>query len=936
MAWHKIKTENGIMPRLDPRLLPDGYAQVAENVDLTKGAMKPYMSPSEAYTLPDALQKSIYRNYPLDNVLVCGAFGTTLANLKLITNGTFKISIEGIEYTVVAMDFSGITVMNDACAIIQAAIRVATGYYETVTYSATTGKFTISSKAKTISFLTAGETNVTGKTNNDIIPDMTSNTAPSGVCSASSVSTTDYAWKAADDDAATAWLAALNTLPSWWQYQATRKYVVSQFRFKIYSTGTYSPHDFSLLGSNNGTGWTTIQTFSNDNVTADAWTSYFEVAAANRHPYTYHRLNVTTVNGTGNYYVIFKEVEFNHAPVDLSGSGYLNGLTGGTALITTQYASEWLYWTEQNIKVAESPIFNDQYQRIYWTGASDGHMYVRGNFGTRRVYIEKPAQVTAAITSLLTFPGSVSGKLAVTVPTQSPVATVSLPDCTTSCETTPTGFLLKFYFAGGHVYQNQTGGAFLDYAFQILNLPGTGVPATLTVADVGNTYAQTSDGVVWATVEIVSITGAPKETRNTYIAAPFITQVWEPCVFTVEINMNYKDPVSDRYYVMRYVNDLGEDGQVSVISTMVIKKPTDKVVLTLPVSSDGTITKKRIFRTGTASDTVGDGTFFLAEVDNATTTYIDWLADKELNEKIEFRYSPPDGLQGLTAHPGGFLVAYKGKEVWSSDIGMPFSWNPSSVALIDSPVIGMGSSGSDIYALPVRSPYVLSGDSPSGYSVAKLPIDQGCTNCNSVKNVKSMVVYTSPDGVIGLTGGQGQVLTAQHFDKAYWETVLPSTVRAEIWDMQYFIFSDSVGLIFDFSETGNHQIVTTTETAVGLYSDKITDKLYYIKSDKIMEWEGGTTPLLMKWKTKDFQYPSPVFFTSARIIADSYGLVADTDVVLKVYAENVLVHTRTVRSDRAFKLPTLRPERRWSFAIESKYKITEIAVAGSMKELLQG
>jgi hypothetical protein len=79
--------------------------------------------------------------------LTCGKFGNTLANLKLVTTGYFRVTIDDDEYSVGPINFSGAADLDACAALIQVAIRVQTGGTETCVYS--TDRFKITSSTTT-------------------------------------------------------------------------------------------------------------------------------------------------------------------------------------------------------------------------------------------------------------------------------------------------------------------------------------------------------------------------------------------------------------------------------------------------------------------------------------------------------------------------------------------------------------------------------------------------------------------------------------------------------------------------------------------------------------------------------------------------------------------------------------------------------------------
>lgn len=130
------------------------------------------------------------------------------------------------------------------------------------------------------------------------VPTMTSNTAPSGVASASSQYDANRApFKAFDGNDGSSWAANTNT--GWLQYQFTSsKKIVSYFIQGSPIVAAQSPNSWTIEASNTGA-------FSGEEVTLDtitgqtSWTSnerrYFEFT--NTTSYLYYRINITSNNG---------------------------------------------------------------------------------------------------------------------------------------------------------------------------------------------------------------------------------------------------------------------------------------------------------------------------------------------------------------------------------------------------------------------------------------------------------------------------------------------------------------------------------------------------------------------------------------------------------------------------------------------------------------
>ena len=106
------------------------------------------------------------------------------------------------------------------------------------------------------------------------VPTMTSNTTPSGTCSADSVynnDTTYAAYKAFDNSSSTFWHSASHTVPFWVRYDFANNQKVSPCKVKLQNRSDVEQHivkTFKIQGSDDGNTWTDIT----DTITSTAQT----------------------------------------------------------------------------------------------------------------------------------------------------------------------------------------------------------------------------------------------------------------------------------------------------------------------------------------------------------------------------------------------------------------------------------------------------------------------------------------------------------------------------------------------------------------------------------------------------------------------------------------------------------------------------------------
>jgi hypothetical protein len=148
------------------------------------------------------------------------------------------------------------------------------------------------------------------------IPQMSSNTTPSGVAAASSVQSGFSIWNAFDRNTGTAWQS--NTSNSGWlSYQFPTGRIIKRYGFFTNANNTGNIRTWTFEGSNNGSTWVVLDTQTNFVTGASTFFS-FDISA-NTTSYTFYRINITAVQTGGS----------NPSIVELEMSEVTN-LYGGT------------------------------------------------------------------------------------------------------------------------------------------------------------------------------------------------------------------------------------------------------------------------------------------------------------------------------------------------------------------------------------------------------------------------------------------------------------------------------------------------------------------------------------------------------------------------------------------------------------------------------
>jgi hypothetical protein len=136
------------------------------------------------------------------------------------------------------------------------------------------------------------------KNNGNLIPTMTSTTAPSGVASASSIAgTSNDSWYAFDktvNGTSNAWLSVNPSSTGWLQYKFPFAKVVRSYAVTGTSTTSISPKNWTFEGSNDGLNYDILDTQSNISFTT-LERKIFNIN--NIKPYLYYRINISAGNG---------------------------------------------------------------------------------------------------------------------------------------------------------------------------------------------------------------------------------------------------------------------------------------------------------------------------------------------------------------------------------------------------------------------------------------------------------------------------------------------------------------------------------------------------------------------------------------------------------------------------------------------------------------
>jgi len=197
----------------------------------------------------------------------------------------------------------------------------------------------------------------------NLIPKMTSNTAPSGVANSSSPNS-DYAPYQAFSRTfygayGSYWMASSKSVPQWISYKfdtpkSICKYTMTYINYA--SDLTRAPRDWLFQGSNDGINWITLDSQSGMSFTAGEKKTFTFNNSTN---YLSYRIYITAINGSTYYGAVIDEIEMmekvqsNATSISLDKSSMdLNVGNSQQLTATTTPAGAALAWTSSDSNVA--------------------------------------------------------------------------------------------------------------------------------------------------------------------------------------------------------------------------------------------------------------------------------------------------------------------------------------------------------------------------------------------------------------------------------------------------------------------------------------------------------------------------------------------------------------------------------------------------------
>ena len=329
-----------------------------------------------------------------------------------------------------------------------------------------------------------------------------------------------------------------------------------------------------------------------------------------------------------------------------------------------------------------------------------------------------------------------------------------------------------------------------------------------------------------------------------------------------------------RSYVYTFVSAYGEEGPPSPPTTATGNAGTWTISgfdTTVPNASQRNITTVRIYRT-VAGFTSAEF-YHVGDVALGVTTFSDTIADAvaALNFTMpSLTWIPPPGtLQGVVAHPGGFLVGFSGRDLYLSEPYHPHAWPIQYVQTCQTEIVGVAIFNNAIVVATSSHPYYAEGMAPINVTLEKLDSIDPCVSRRSIATTLNGVYYASPQGIILHTGASTQLVSYQSFTREEWQNFFsPTTVYAVPYGLQYIAFdTPNSGFIFSPAET--LAPLTTLDrfsNVAAVQIDQYSGDVYLLSNNQALLWDPpASIPYSYTWVSKEFDLPKPVNFGAFRV-----------------------------------------------------------------------
>lgn len=346
-----------------------------------------------------------------------------------------------------------------------------------------------------------------------------------------------------------------------------------------------------------------------------------------------------------------------------------------------------------------------------------------------------------------------------------------------------------------------------------------------------------------------------------------------------------------------------------------------------------------------------------------STGYVDTMPDTEAvgSRMLDTAAwaSPPDGLDGLVAMPGGMLVGFTGNTLHFCEPNRPHAWPAAFDLSVGFEIVGLGVWQAVLAILTKGFPSTGQGTSPGAFVVTQVQVSEPCISRGSIVTDMPGVCYASANGLVMLnyTGMQNQTLPL--ITRNQWQVEFSAGQLVACRHRGQYLALNGLGSGFILDNSNPRLGVVRLNTfsqAVSLWTDVHSGEAFIMANKRVYRWDSPNAPkLTCRWRSKRVVLPQPANMGACMVtLGPEIGnaglatppplyngdpltvLPSGINALIRIYAGDsldlVLEHTLT-QAREVFRLPSGRMDYDWQWEVVTRVPVIRVALASTVHGL---
>lgn len=304
---------------------------------------------------------------------------------------------------------------------------------------------------------------------------------------------------------------------------------------------------------------------------------------------------------------------------------------------------------------------------------------------------------------------------------------------------------------------------------------------------------------------------------------------------------------------------------------------------------------KRVYRT------IAGEFRFVAEVDVAVTSYADTRPSADVAQEDPLQaltLPPPKNLRNLVVLANGAMCGIAGNMLCFSEINRPHSWPIGNRSAFAGEGVALTPVGNSVILLTDSFPIVATATVPEAVSLSRLDQYAPCYSEEGTVDAGQGAIYPSYDGLYLATPAGAKNLTEGLYRLQEWESLIPRTFVAAFHDQTYHAVHTSLvapqSQMFSLDLTMPDGVIEHDQTAEALYANPIDGRLYLSKEGSLYVWDADpANPFTAYWRSREYQTGADTNFAFYRVhaifprISNADVLQLAANIALMADADNV-------------------------------------------------